>query len=412
MERRYELFLQALRAALADREADWGPEVSAEEVLQVLDLAQEHHVLPLVFQAVYNCPGALELAPEIYGECKQATVQTVMTQTIKTEEFLELNRHLLAQGVKPLVVKGIVCRSLYPQPDHRYSGDEDVLCGEEQFPACHSAMLSFGMEPGGPGLEPYEVPYRKEGSPLYIELHKTLFARDHDVFSECNLLFADAFQRAVALEVQGQPVYTLCPTDHMLYLIVHALKHFLHSGFGIRQVCDMMLFANHYDSQIDWPYIFEKCQSLHAEVFAAALLQIGTKYLLNPAPGAAWPRFWAEISVDENALLGDLLYGGIYGASDRSRVHSSNMTLNAAAADKRGKKARGNVFRTIFPSARSISGRFPYLRRHPYLLPVAWTCRIFGYAKESITDPNSAASEVIRTGEQRIELLRQYHIIE
>lgn len=412
MERRYELFLQALRCALENREAPWGAEVEAEMVLQVLDLAQEHHVLPLIFQAVYGSPGAAELAPEIYGECKHATIQTVMTQTIKTEEFLELYSHLLSQGVKPLVVKGIVCRNLYPQPDYRYSGDEDVLCGEEQFPDCHSAMLQFGMVPVGPGLEPYEVPYRKEGSPLYIELHKTLFASDHDVFSQCNALFADAFQRAVAVQIQDQPVYTLCPTDHMLYLIVHALKHFLHSGFGIRQVCDMVLFANRYDSQIDWTYILEKCRELQAEYFAAALLQIGTKYLADPAPGAAWPDFWNQIAVDEGALLADLLYGGIYGSSDRSRVHSSNMTLNAAAADKRGKKARGNVLRTIFPSARSISGRFPYLRRHPYLLPVAWTCRIFGYAKESITDPNSAAGEVIRTGEQRIELLRQYHIID
>jgi hypothetical protein len=412
MERRYELFLQALRCALGDREAPWGAEVDAETVLQVLDLAQEHHVLPLIFQAVYKCPGAVELAPEIYSECKQATIQTVMTQTIKTEEFLELYNHLLEQGVKPLVVKGIVCRSLYPQPDYRYSGDEDVFCGEAQFPACHSAMIQFGMEPGGPGLEPYEVPYRKAGSPLYIELHKTLFARDHDVFSECNALFADAFRRAVALEIHGQSVYTLCPTDHMLYLIVHALKHFLHSGFGIRQVCDMVLFANHYDSQIDWAYILEKCRELQAEFFAAALLQIGTKYLADPAADAAWLEAWAHIEVDETDLLADLLYGGIYGSSDRSRVHSSNMTLNAAAADKRGKKARGNVLRTIFPSARSISGRFPYLRRHPYLLPVAWTCRIFGYARESITDPNSAAAEVIRTGEHRIELLRQYHIID
>ena len=412
MERRDELFLQALRAALEDRSVNWEHQVDGDTLLQVLDLAQEHHVLPLVFQAVYSSSAAGELSPEIYAECKQATVQSVMNQTIKTQEFLELYRHLLAQGVKPLVVKGIICRRLYPQPDYRYSGDEDVLCGEDQFTLCHSAMLSFGMEPGGPGLEPYEVPYRKEGSPLYIELHKTLFAREHDVFSACNQLFADAFDRAVAVEIGMEPVYTLCPTDHMLYLIVHALKHFLHSGFGIRQVCDMVLFANTYDEQIDWTYILEKCQGLRAEYFAAALLQIGQKYLVNPAPKAHWPEFWARIQVVEGALLADLLDGGIYGSSDRSRVHSSNMTLNAAVADKRGRKARGNVLRTIFPPAQSIAGRFPYLRRRPYLLPIAWTCRIFGYAKESMTDPNSAAGEVIRTGEKRIELLRQYRIID
>lgn len=412
MERRYELFLDAMRRALVDGSVDWGQEVSAEELLQVLDLAQEHHVLPMIFQAVYASPAAAELAPEIYAECKQTTLHTVMTQTVKTGEFLELNCHLRENGVKVLVVKGIVCRSLYPQPDYRYSGDEDVLCGEEQFLSCHNAMLSFGMEPSGHGLEPYEVPYRKAGSSLYIELHKTLFARDHDVFSDCDRLFDHAFDRAMELQVQGQTVATMGCTDHMLYLIVHALKHFLHSGFGIRQVCDMALFANAYDAQVDWDYVLEKCRWLRAERFAAALLLIARKHLITPPEDARWPQFWDQIQVDEQPLLEDLLCGGIYGSSNRSRVHSSNMTLNAVVADKKGKKSRGNVLRTIFPPARSIAGRFPYLRRRPYLLPVAWTCRIFGYAKESISDPDSAAGEVMRTGSQRIELLREYQIID
>ena len=59
-----------------------------------------------------------------------------------------------------------------------------------------------------------------------------------------------------------------------------------------------------------------------------------------------------------------------------------------------------------------MEGRFPYLRRAPVLLPVAWVSRLLGYAKETISEPDSAAAEIIRTGSQRIELLRQYHIID
>ena len=88
------------------------------------------------------------------------------------------------------------------------------------------------------------------------------------------------------------------------------------------------------------------------------------------------------------------------------------MTLNAVAEDKKGKRAGKGILRTLFPSPEHLEGRFPYLRSRPYLLPVAWTCRIFGYAKESITDPDSGASEVIRTGSKRIELLRHYDIID
>ncbi len=411
MDRTYTLFLEALRGALRDETLDW-VDVTAEEMENVVGLAQEHHVLPMIFEAVYNSPGAKAMPEWLYSFCQRTTVHSVMGQALKTGEFLELSSLFRQRGLRPLVVKGIVCRNLYPKPDYRLSGDEDVFCGEQQFRDCHKAMIDFGMEPSAPDLDDYEVPYRKDDGALYIELHKSLFAKKSDVFGQCNALFEDAFRRSVDIEIQGQPVATMGFTDHMLYLIVHAFKHFLHSGFGIRQVCDMALFANAYGSQIDWSAVLDKCRWLRAEKFAAALFRIGEKYLVFDPEKACFPDFWKEIQVDEGALLEDLLYGGIYGSADRSRVHSSNMTLNAVAKDKQGKKVRRGLVRTVFPSAKSIENRFPYLHNHPWLLPVAWTSRIFGYAKESITDPNSGAGDVIRTGSRRIELLRQYGIID
>jgi hypothetical protein len=412
MEPVYALFLEALRAALENRQVHWDTDVTPEQMSQLVWLSQEHHVLPLIYEAIYACPATTYMDGVIFMQSKHSTVQAVMTQAFKTEEFLRLNRHLRSSGVIPLVVKGIVCRQLYPRPDYRVSGDEDVLCGEEQFKACHRALIDFGMEPGTSSLDSYEVPYSREDSPLYIELHKSLFARDSDIFSDCNRFFDGCFDRLVEIDVQGEPVATLNHTDHMLYLILHAFKHFLHSGFGIRQVCDMVLFANAYGESIDWEDILTKCKGLRAEKFAAALFAIGEKYLIFSPEKACYPQNWRQIETDPDALLMDMLQGGIYGYSQRSRMHSSNMTLNAVSADKKGKRSDGSVIRTIFPSAKRLDGRFPYLKRMPFLLPVAWVSRIAGYAKETISEPNSSAGEVLRIGSQRVELLRQYDIID
>ena len=99
-------------------------------------------------------------------------------QTMRTNEFLELNKKLHAAGVTPLVVKGIICRNLYPQPDYRQSGDEDVLIPVNQFDVCHRVMMEFGMQTTEDESNlsvAYEVPYWKMGSPLYIELHNIYF---------------------------------------------------------------------------------------------------------------------------------------------------------------------------------------------------------------------------------------------
>ena len=408
MDRTYTLFMQAVKAALQARQADWGEDVTADDLVKVLVLSREHHVLPLVFEAVYTCPAAKALEPGRYAQFRSICVHSIMNQTLKTEEFLELYAQWRQAGLKPLVVKGLICRQLYPLPDSRFSGDEDVFAGAD-FEGCRRVMESAGLEACGGASDDYEIPFRREGSPLYIELHKTLFPADSDIFGDCNRLFDDAFRRAVEVDADGTAVATLCPTDHMLYLIVHAFKHCLHSGFGIRQVCDMILFAGTYGDRVDWGYVRKKCRTIRAEGFAAALFAIGKKYLgFDPEQARCG---WAA-GADPEPLLEDLLRGGIYGSTDRSRLHSSNMTLNAVAADKKGKKSGGNLLKTLFPPAKSIDNRFAYLRQMPWLLPVAWVCRLFGYARESISAPDSGAAEAIRIGSERIELLRHYGIID
>ena len=411
MERCEGLFLEAMKAALQDRSVDWDAGVSAQELKQVLTLGQMHHVLPMIFEAVYSCPAAAALDPELVAECKRATFQAVMGQTVKTEEFLELYQSLVRRGVTPLVVKGLVCRSLYPRPDYRDSSDEDVLCGEEGFKSCHKGMIDFGMEPCSSDLDSYEVPYRKGDGLLYIELHKTLFPKNSDIFGDCNRSFEKAFDHPAYINVSGVQVATLDWSEHMLYLILHAFKHFLHSGFGIRQVCDMVLCANAYGQSIDWKYVQKKCKGLRAERFAAAIFAIGEKYLTFDPEQARYPGSWRGLRVDPEPLLQDLLCGGIYGGADRSRIHSSNMTLNAVKADKKGKQGR-NLLRTVFPPAKLLVGRFPWLRHKTWLLPVAWVLRFFGYLKEALTRSDSSAAAVIRTGSKRVELLRQYDIID
>ena len=411
MERQERLFLEAMKAALEDRTVDWDSEVHAEELKQVLSLAQIHHVLPMIFETVYSCPAATALDPALVGECRKATVQAVMGQTVKTEEFLELYSSLRSRGVTPLVVKGLVCRCLYSRPDYRESGDEDVLCGEPGFKSCHRAMIDFGMEPCSSDLDSYEVPYRKGDGLLYIELHKTLFPGNSDIFGDCNRIFEHSLEHPAHITVSGVEVNTLDWSEHMLYLILHAFKHFLHSGFGIRQVCDMVLFANTYGRRVDWKYVQKKCKGLRAERFAAAIFAIGEKYLTFDPEQAHYPGAWRDLNVDPEALLEDLLCGGIYGGADRSRVHSSNMTLNAVKADKKGKQSH-NLLRTVFPPAKLLVGRFHWLRRKPWLLPLAWTLRLFGYLKEALTRDDSSAAAVIRVGSKRVELLRQYDIID
>ena len=206
-------------------------------------------------------------------------------------------------------------------------------------------------------------------------------------------------------------IRTMGYTDHLFYLICHSFKHFLHSGFGIRQVCDIILFANEYGDAIDWEKVLRQCREIHADLFAAALFAIGEKYLTFDPEKAHYPKVWQGICVDETDMLMDLLDSGIYGNANMSRKHSSNMTLDAVAADKNGKKAGNTVLKSLFPSAKKLEGRYPYLKKHPILLPIAWTDRILKYRKETVAGGDNAAADSVKIGNQRIELMKKYGII-
>jgi hypothetical protein len=119
MMRGAELALLALlRAALSGERLQELPPLSQEEVQSLFQLAFEHKIMPLIYDAGY--PHFQQLP------VRQSVRQQAMLQTLKSVEFHKLYSMLLDAGLHPVVVKGIVCRKLYPNPDLRGSADEDL----------------------------------------------------------------------------------------------------------------------------------------------------------------------------------------------------------------------------------------------------------------------------------------------
>lgn len=415
MRRIHGLFLQIIRSAIRGEKMRFSQPLNSGDWQELLQLAKTHQVLPLFYDAVYAEPSLREMDPASLTGLRRDVRFQVMRQTRKTDEFLSLYQALRAENAAPLVVKGIICRNIYPKSDLRPSGDEDLLAPGDRFIRCRAALEGLGMEIVRQSQDvdsSYELPMRKKDGVLYVELHKHLFSQDNDAFRDFNQLFQGAVDRAMEIQIQGVPVRTLSHTDHMLYLLCHAFKHFLFSGFGIRQVSDIILFAEQYGSGLGWAWIQEQCRKIHADRFAATLFRIGRKHLGFDDLAAHYPKAWLDAEADEAPLLEDLLLGGLYGDANLSRVHSSNMTLSTVSAQKTGSSGKSPVLTSLFPSAKTLSSKYAYLKKYPILLPVAWCDRIVKYGIETGKKNDSSAAEALKIGKQRIELMRYYDIIE
>jgi len=68
--------------------------------------------------------------------------------------------------------------------------------------------------------------------------------------------------------------------------------------------------------------------------------------------------------------------------------------------------------KSVFPSMKYMSGKYAYLEKHPYLLPIAWGSRIVTYGKSTRERKGGDPAKSIRLGNERVALLKEYGIIE
>ena len=394
-----ELTLNAFSAYIKKEPVCGAENVTDELFMSFLRRAALHKVLPMAGSALLGEENALN-AP-VKETLKKTIRQQVIGQTLRNAAFANVYKELTAAGAKPVCVKGITCRSLYPEPYMRLSGDEDLLVSEEDFTICEKKLAELGFEADKDGSD-FEVGFINRQNGCRIELHKSLFAPDSAVFGCFNTFFEDVLSTAHTETADNAEIYVPDNDLHFLYLVLHAFKHFIHAGIGIRQLCDIALFAKYRTPSP--AAVFEKCAQVNADTFLNAVLLAGEQYFgLDTAPfEAECPSF--DRGLDIAPLIEDVMSGGVYGADSIERQHSATITLNHVEAAKNGKKS--SVLRSVFPKREKLKGRYTYLEEHPVLLPVAWGQRIIEYTKTKNDSP-----AIIETGEKRVELLKKYRVI-
>ena len=193
MENYQQDFLQIIKSAIhhlplrLTEAADYG---------KILALAREQNLLALVGEKL--CESAEFRASAEYGKAIAATVGLVAGQVSRTETFLQLYRKFEKAGIRPLVMKGIICRELYGEfRDHRPSGDEDLLIRPGDFPALRRVMEENGMQMERKTVSErelealQEITFEDEEAGLHIEVHTNPMGKETWIRRKMNRYFTD-----------------------------------------------------------------------------------------------------------------------------------------------------------------------------------------------------------------------------
>lgn len=374
-----KILLQAVKLSL--RGEQFAPDTLPEGLRE---LAAQHKLLPLLCEALPTLP---------LDTKKQALLQ-VAAQTRRSLGALEVYDHLCGLGAHPMILKGALCRMLYPSGDHRISGDEDFYVSANEFALCCQGLEQWGLT----AVDEKKESWYDAGKTVHIELHRTLFGDFQLREYPLEELFSNAFDRVSTYQPEpGRQIHSMDPHLHFLYLILHAYKHFLFSGFGLRQICDIGLWAREYEACIDWELLYRQCEGVRAVDFTAALFRIAREtFEIKFDPTELWER----IKVDPQPLLRDVLDAGIYGTASSERLHSA-VTVGQGI---------NNPLRALFPERSYMLGKYPPKpgkKNQP--LAVLWARRLGEYGVKVLKkqeDPMGAAA----LAKQRKKLLRFYKI--
>lgn len=300
-------FFALLRAGLWNESADV-TSFSDTDWETIFRMAKEQAVIALVFDGMETLPA--ELRPS------KALIMKWYAIVLRIEQSNELLNHELAESllfyqrhhICPVLLKGQGIASIYPRPSHRQCGDIDFYLGND-YDKAKKLLVLQGFKLGDEGEK--HVNYHSNG--VEVEVH-------HYAACFYNPLQNRVLQRWTRrwlsdeneiLNLSNVEVRLPAPGFNVIYLLIHALLHFIPEGVGLRQICDWTLVLKTYYLRIDRERLLKEIHMLRLEEAFATFGYVAVNYLGLPAE--CIPFDIKGTNVAGEFLLKDILEGGNFG---------------------------------------------------------------------------------------------------
>lgn len=211
-------------------------------------------------------------------------------------------------GLKVIVFKGLAHSRYYPNPAHREFGDLDCfLIGKDGKPAYaegNEIARKNGLSVDDSWYKHSHITYKG----LTIENHQYFTpARRGGGDKALNEYLLESIGNGDGLEkLQGTSLYCLPVDSEGLFLLSHAMTHFLVEGIRLRHFVDWACWMKANQDRINWNDFYTNCKSFRLDGFADVANTIVVKFFgmefHDKSIFANSP--YAEKTI-ENALYGD-----------------------------------------------------------------------------------------------------------
>jgi hypothetical protein len=178
---------------------------------------------------------------------QQAYRLQALQASIHERRIVKIFDVLRRAGVEPLLGKGWLAASIYPDAALRPYGDVDLLVRPDQFKLAQATLAS------------------DELSDCWVDLHKQ-FSELADRTTE------ELFERSRMADLDGRRIRVLSAEDHLALLSIHLLKH---GGWRPIWLCDIAASIETAAADFDWKACIGKTRKRSKWISVAIALAEG-----------------------------------------------------------------------------------------------------------------------------------------
>jgi len=343
---------------------------------KVYEEAKAHQVQSLLYPLLKKMPYSHKMDEKLFSEWRRDAILTGIIQTQHINQIKKVLEALSKENIEVILLKGLVVRKLYPHPELRRMCDADLLARKQDVEHIKNVLFKMGYEEHN--ITPAHIHF-KHANHLSIELHWTL--SDERYISDISGFEKNIWQNAVCCNLYDTPCMMLSPTDMAIHLCLHMATHAVSSGFGLRQLCDLVLYVEANRNLIDWDAFIKGIKACGIERFTKAVF-LSCRRLFdmeNPKEISC-----EDISSGKNLdlFIDDIFSGGVYGRKSLARALGNEVVQghDSVTGSSLARLSKG-FLAILFPPAGKLTEKYTYARKVPALIPIAWVhhliCGIF-----------------------------------
>lgn len=364
---------------------------------RVIAVAESHKVMALLHPVLEHA-GLQESIWKIVDRKGEQTVR-------QSYRLLMLSRYVIGllkeNGIDAILLKGCGTAAWYPVPELRKSGDIDLLFkSEDETRKALQILAQQGFVTTEDQPANHHIVCESRDS-VSLELHMSL-AEPFDS-EKTNRFLADCqkeyFAHRRVVDCMGVAFELTSDGYHAFYLLLHMLQHYVRAGFGVKLLCDWVVFWESPLSEEEKKIFLRLTQESGTSGFAVMMTRVCVKYL---GLREKQVEFLMQAEPKDVCDLTEELMAEIFEAEEFGHSSKDRMVVLRGTGLMDYAREFHHQMKLNYPKAGKIM----------VLYPVLWIMTLCGFLYRNRTLRKVSGRQILKKAKKRSQLTEQMRLFQ